>query len=143
MKHGLVLFVVAALASGGALAADVYRWVDAEGKVHYGQQVPPDAQNPTRVVVPSPSTPPPADAAPTAPGAIPPAADVPADELEAEKKALTRQKCEQARAQLKKYDEARFMLTKDANGQERRATAEEEAAERVRVKREIAANCGG
>jgi hypothetical protein len=140
----MFVFVVALCGAFAASGAEVYRWVDDQGKVHYGERPPPDVKDASRVKVQPPATG--AEGPATAAAGqenVPPAAQVPADDVANEAAALRRQRCESARELLKKYEEARFMLTKDADGQQRRATLEEEAAERLRVRREIDQNCGG
>jgi hypothetical protein len=144
----LISFVTLLLLAASVPAAEVYRWVDEQGKVHYGEHPPPGVKDASRVKVQPPAT--------AASDATTAAADAPAtaaadpadpaanqDAVAQEAVALRQQRCNTAREQLKKYDEARFMVTKDDAGQQRRATLEEEAAERLRVKREIEQNCGG
>lgn len=43
MKRILVLLAAASIAAGAYAAGEVYRWKDAEGKVHYGRTLPPEA----------------------------------------------------------------------------------------------------
>ncbi|WP_297528120.1 DUF4124 domain-containing protein [Thiohalobacter sp.] len=51
-RTGLTLLLLALLA-GQAMAAEVYRWVDEDGTVHFGDQPPPGAE---KVELPPPST---------------------------------------------------------------------------------------
>lgn len=54
----LPLLVPLVLTSAAAQAGDIYRWTDAQGRVHYGDQPPPgDAQKITEPPPPSPLSP--------------------------------------------------------------------------------------
>jgi Domain of unknown function (DUF4124) len=58
------LFVIALLAMSFSVSADIYKWVDANGKVHYSNTPPPDVKG-TKVKVEDPA-PPTGPATPTA-----------------------------------------------------------------------------
>ena len=86
MKKLALLFAFAALCA----QAQVYKWVDDKGQVHYGEQPPPEAKTTTIHVPPPGSTPAPAPATPpvekpktTAAGdPAKPAYDMPKDKAE-------------------------------------------------------------
>ena len=51
------LFVIALLAMSLSVSADIYKWVDANGKVHYSNTPPPDVKgNKVKVDYPAPPT---------------------------------------------------------------------------------------
>lgn len=65
MRH-ILLFVACALAAAGA-HADVNKWVDSEGRVHYSDQPPPASAKPQPLNIkpaPAANTPQPGEAAP-------------------------------------------------------------------------------
>ena len=57
------LLVLAALLAAPAAGAEVYRWVDAKGTVHYSNAAPPEGVNATRVPIDAHAGPPSADSA--------------------------------------------------------------------------------
>jgi len=128
-----------------AAAAQVYRWVDDKGQVHY-TQTPPPGKNAEQVGAP----PPPADA---------PNQDALNQSLQADKaaepgrraeaeraaqaQAQLEQQCRQAREQLAYMDEktARRLGTTDEQGNVSRVTEEQFQARRAELQRVISERC--
>jgi len=73
MKTFALLFALAALGAN----AQVYKWTDEKGQVHYGEQPPPEAKT-TTINVPPPASP---GAPPAAPAADKPKAAEPGDRV--------------------------------------------------------------
>ncbi len=138
-----ILILLCALALPAT--AQVYRWVDKDGKVHYtGDKPPADVQ---AEVLPIKSTnslggnasDEPAPAAAAAP--IDP--NDPNAALAKEVQALNQQRCSAAKAIAARYDSAPFLETPNPDGSKTRLTPEAEAAERARMKSQVASACGG
>lgn len=112
------LIVPAALVFAAAQAQQVYRWVDAQGNVHYTQTPPPAGTTKTTVIDLAPPPPDPTGVAEqkqlvksvaAADAAKQQAADQAAQE--AAKKAQQQQACDAARKQLQGYMEAHRVIT--------------------------------
>jgi hypothetical protein len=145
-----LLFTLCALALPAT--AQVYRWVDKDGKVHYASQKPPDVQAEALAIksavslegntAATPSTAAPAAAAPTA---APPTgaydSDAAAAAMKAEVDALNKQRCSAAKSISSRYDSAPFLEKSNADGTKSRLTPEEEAAERARMKGQVTSAC--
>ena len=140
------IFLLALCALALPVSAQVYRWVDKDGKVHYAQQKPPDVQ---AEVLPIKSANSlggdPAAAAPAAaaPAAAPPtgAADDANAQLKKEVDALNQQRCNAAKSISARYDSAPFLEKSNADGTKTRLSPEEEAAERARMKGQVTSAC--
>lgn len=129
--------------------AQVYRWVDKDGKVHYASQKPPDVKADELAIKSavslegnSAATPPTAAPAAT-PAAAPLDPNDPNAALAKEVQALNQQRCSAAKSIAARYDSAPFLEKPNADGTKTRLTPEEEAAERARMKNQIASACGG
>lgn len=135
------------------LAADVYRWVDADGVTQYGSTPPPGVRA-TRVNVPStpeparkvvPQPPPPSSAALRdtgrlgAPGASAEALPGPSPET----LAVRLQRCAEARQQLDVVTREGPVFRFDARGGRVYLSDESRDAELVRLRRTVAGNCAG
>jgi hypothetical protein len=144
-----VLLCAALIAWSGMASAVVYKWVDAQGKVLYGDR-PPDGVHAEVVEllgnhVPR-STPPPASAA--APQAVKAAVRPPGAQDDGAKKAVeedvsqTRDKqCADAQERYKKLIEGRKLYKAGADGERQYLTSEEIDAERVNAKRDVDSIC--
>lgn len=119
----LACILLLALVAGGADAGKVYRWVDAQGKVHYGDR--PDGAKAAVEVRPGVTT--------TVPDATP-GSDAGA---EAKRAAL----CTQKREQLGTYKNASRIVEKDSLGNEKEFTAEEQLKLIEKTERDIEALC--
>lgn len=124
MRHRqLACVLLLAFAAGTAGAGKVYRWVDAQGKVHYSDR--PDGGKAVEVRPGVTSTVP----------AAKPGADAAADEQRA---AL----CTQKREQLATYKNASRIVEKDSLGNEKEFSAEEQLKLIEKTEQDIKALCG-
>jgi len=143
------LALVLAAVIAGAAAAQVYKWTDKDGKVHYSNQAPPEAAAEAKTLKLDPGPTAAAPGAATAPAAPPAGAPTtgpdakPNAEVEAQLAALDQQRCNAAKAVAARYETAPFLQTKDADGQTRKLSVEEEAAERLKVKADVERLCKG
>lgn len=130
--------------------ATIYRWVDAQGQVHYSQTPPPEAGAEPQSIRTLPAAAPPAARQPasTAPGAGGASAPPPAGKTEEARKAEAAarpQRCQAAREHLRYLEEKtpRRLGVTQPDGSMARMT-EEEFAGRLRTTREaIARDCEG
>jgi hypothetical protein len=141
-----LLLFAALVAWSGMAGAVVYKWVDAQGKVQYGDR-PPDGVHAevvellgTHVARSAPaSAPDPSKAAATGQTAPANAADKKAVDADV---AQTREKqCADAQDRYKKMIEGRRIYKTDADGQRQYLTSDEIDAERLNAKRDIDAIC--
>jgi hypothetical protein len=143
-----LLLFAALIAWSGMAGAVVYKWIDAQGKLQYGDR-PPDGVHAEvveflgghlgRTAAPR------ADDSSTP--AKPPAANQPADDS-ASKKAVdadvaqTREKqCADAQDRYKKMIEGRRLFKTGANGEREYLTSEEIDSERINAKRDVDSIC--
>jgi hypothetical protein len=143
-----LLLFAALIAWSGMAGAVVYKWIDAQGKLQYGDR-PPDGVHAEVVEflgghlgraaaprVDDSSTP-----------AKPPAATQPADDSAAKKAvdadvAQSREKqCADAQDRYKKMIEGRRLFKTGANGEREYLTSEEIDSERVNAKRDVDSIC--
>ncbi len=117
-RLSVVLLSLAALTLMTARADQVYRWVDAQGNVHYSQTPPPDAVTKAKLVDVKPPPPDPSaveqqrklvESVNAADAAQQKAAD--AAQQQAQEKARKQQACEAARKRLQGYMEAHRVIT--------------------------------
>jgi len=139
-----MLVLIAALPA----LAQVYRWTDKDGKVHYSSQKPPEVEAATlKIDAPAPAAAPGTGAAAAAPAAAPTTAPVaapgPNDAVAQQLAALDQQRCNAAKAVATRYETAPYLQAKDADGNMRKLSVEEEAAERIKVANDVAKLCGG
>lgn len=127
-----------------AQAASVYRWVDAQGQVHYGQAPPPAAGAEPHSVKVSPASPaPPPSARPSA-TAVPAPATKPAADPAVER-AERAKRCTAARERIQYLEDQtpRRLGVEQPDGTLARMT-EEEFQERLdKARGEAGKNCGG
>jgi len=146
-----ILLCAALIAWSGLASAVVYKWVDAQGKVQYGDR-PPDGVHAEVVTllgshVARAAAPKPAETARAHPAAAnpntPPAASDPAKKAVNEDVAAVRQKqCAAAQDRYKKdIDNWRLFRTGD-NGERVYLNSEEIDTERVNAKRDVDNLCG-
>lgn len=119
--------------------ADVYRWVDANGKVHYSDTPPPEGAQKTQIKSGRDSQPSPAQQAKSANPAD--TAQKPADAGAAQAQ-LQQKQCELARATLQAYQSDATLVRKDADGNKHVLTADEKAKEIDKAKQQVKAACG-
>jgi hypothetical protein len=156
--RALCLAVALTLVAAPALA-DVYKWLDSQGRIHYTDRPPPaDAKllsveagggTHSQRTAPTP-TPPPAPAAQPAPAAPPPlppqsAADAARTRktVDADVAGARAEQCKTAQEHYQKYVTSRRIYREGPN-QERIYLSDAEAdAERVNARREVDEVCGG
>lgn len=131
---GILLAVLCAAAAPAH--ADVYRWVDANGKVHYSDTPPPEGAQ--KMGIQSGRADKPATTAQANSGA---AESKPRDAAEAQAE-LQQKQCELARATLQAYQSDATLVRKDADGNKHVLTADEKAKEIDQAKQQVKAACG-
>ena len=135
-----VLLCAALLAWSTLASAVVYKWVDAQGKVEYGDQ-PPDGVHAEVVELLGTHS---ARAAPTPASAAAKPAATPSETKKAVDAdvAQTREKqCADAQDRYKKLIEGRRLYKTGDNGERQYLTSDEIDAERLNAKRDIDAVC--
>jgi hypothetical protein len=145
-----VLLFAALLAWSGLASAVVYKWVDAQGKVQYGD-TPPDGVHAEIVEgLGTHSSPPPAQSSrpPLASSTTPTTPTTPTDKVLKEKQevdqdvAATQSKqCADAQDNYKKLIEGRHIYKTGDNGEKIFLTAQEIDTERLNAKQEVDAVC--
>ena len=146
-----VLLFTAMIIWSTLASAIVYKWSDADGKVHYGDR-PPDGVKAeviemlgTRVAAPAPAAPPARSAASggsTSAAAPAAARDKPAADP-SEAAAARGAQCEAAQARLKQVNEGRHLFRPGPNGEREYLTSEQIDSERLDAKKEVDAVCAG
>jgi len=136
-----VLLFTALIVWSALASAVVYKWSDADGKVHYGDR-PPDGVKAeiveglginTHFAAPAPA-PAPARAA---------AKDKPVDPATADAQAAAReQQCTAAQARLKQVNEGRHLFKAGPDGTRDYLTSQQIDAERADAKKEVDTVCG-
>ena len=139
------LIVLLALALALPVAAEVYRWTDKDGKVHYTSEKPPDVDaKKLKVDPPATATAPTGEAnANAAPAAAPTGEAKPNDDVNAQLAALDQQRCTAAKSIATRYETAPYLQVAGADGKPRKLAIEEEAAERLKVKADVERLCKG
>lgn len=139
------------LCAGSLAAADVHRWVDEDGVVHYGDQPPETAQTEELHIIPPPSDSPAALQASARPQpqsgtAASGTEAAPGDEdaaLRDETAELIRQRqCDVARRTRTQYQGAGYLFQTGADGTQHRLTDEERAAALAAADQDVANFCG-
>ncbi len=134
-----VLFMILGVLPAVALG-QVYRWVDEDGKVHYSDKPVEQAERvDVRVTRPAKSDS--SSSAASATSSIEAQIAAEEDPVKKGQLQLIKQECDLARAVLDKYENAPFLVEKQADGTERFLSADEAAAEKVKVQQQIANNC--
>ncbi len=145
MKRVLVCALL--LTWSGMACAVVYKWVDAQGKVHYGD-APPDGVRAEVVDLPGSHAtttvpaPPPAPAAPAAARTPPSAGAESAKQAVDSDVAESREKqCADAQERYKKLIEARKLYKAGADGQREYLSSDEIDAQRLAAKQDVDTVC--
>ncbi len=146
----MTLLSVAMLAGMAVHADQVYRWVDAQGNVHYSQTPPPGAASKAKLVDVVPQ---PVDAANAkqqqqlvksmhaAKQEQQQAAE--AAKKQAEQEAQKRQACEQARKRLQEYMQAHKVITNANSDNPKYYTGEDLVKFRQQAQAQVDKLCGG
>jgi len=140
-----LLLFAALIAWSGIASAVVYKWVDAQGKVQYGDR-PPDGVHAevvellgTHAAHPTPSTP---ASAPAAKAAGQTASDASTKKAVEDDVAQTREKqCADAQDRYKKLIEGRRLYKTGPDGERQYLTSDEIDSERLNAKREVDSIC--
>ncbi|MDM4772691.1 DUF4124 domain-containing protein [Solimonas sp. SE-A11] len=106
MRMARVMALGLALAVAPAMAAEVYKWVDPNGRVHYGDQPQPGWK---RVGVNAPPA--------SSPGSAPAPAAVPGE--------VDKAACDKKKQELESYQKAARVVERDALGREKEYSAED------------------
>lgn len=150
LRQLLVAMLAAALASGVALASDIYKWTDEDGNVQYVDR-PTGQPDETRLDIFSARTDNTAvqarvqqrrearAAAEQVASEAPP--DMSEDELRAEQQ-QRREQCQQYRARLENYLQSQRLYEEDENGERVYLDEEQTLAARARVEEQIEEYCG-
>ncbi len=142
--------ILALIAANAVFASDIYKWIDDDGNVHYGDR--PDGQQPQRVAIVSHPTDPArvqaatearheSRAAKAEAAAAAAAAGPSADELKAEADDRA-QKCATYKAQMQKLVVSRRLYRENENGERVYLDESETIAARERVENQINEFCG-
>jgi len=139
-----VLMFAALIAWSGIAGAVVYKWVDAQGKVHYGDR-PPDGVHAEVVDMPGShavsSEPAHSESAPAA-TQTPAAGDDRAKKAVQDDVAQTREKqCADAQEHYKKLIEGRRLYKTGADGERQYLTSDEIDSERLNAKHDVDTIC--
>ena len=138
-------FALVATLTALPAAAQVYKWTDANGKVHYSSEKPPEVEAKTLKLDPGPTA-----GAPTT-GAAPAAAPTtavdpnakPNDDVNKQLAALDEQRCTAAKAVAARYETAPYLQKNGPDGKPTKLSIEDEAAERLKVKADVERLCKG
>ncbi|HEY2686343.1 MAG TPA: DUF4124 domain-containing protein [Steroidobacteraceae bacterium] len=141
-----LLLFAALLAWSGMASAVVYKWVDAQGKVQYGDR-PPDgvkAEVVELLISHNNASAPHAAASATSADGKPAPADASEKAKVAQDVQQTRDKqCADAQDRYKKLIESRRLYKEGANGERQYLTSDQIDQERLNAKREIDETCNG
>lgn len=134
ISKGITLMLAAAcLVWGGLATAEVYRWVDEDGEVHYSDR-PVQGSESVDVDVPPPGE----SDSNAAPDEYPAGADP-----DAEKAKVRAAQCELAKTRLKSYEEAETLLRRNEDtGEEAELSADERVDLIVQTQRRVREWCG-
>jgi molecular chaperone DnaK (HSP70) len=138
----MILAATLTLAAGSAAsqAAQIYKWVDAQGVTHFDAQ-PPAGQAAEQIDVQKPAPPPPSQSiAHPDPAQEQQAADAKVRKQVAAQEARRKEYCDQQRTNLAQLQN-NPRLREEINGELRRFTEEERQARIVEVKRALDESC--
>jgi hypothetical protein len=139
MRRELFMIAIWSVA-GVAAAADVYKWTDAGGVVHYSDAQPPDATNAQTVHLVGPVTTQAASAATAPPETGDAAASAPANPV-VTGAALPQLRCDQARKNLEVLQSAGAVGHDDGTGKPQALSNAARDAEIAEAQAVIARNC--
>ena len=146
-----LLMAIAALLAAATVAAQVYRWVDKDGKVQYTDTPPPpDLKGTAKKIDTRPASGGVSVSSPAASkGPDTKAADKRKADEEKEKKAAAdseaaaadEENCREARAALNEYESGKPLLRTDENGERKLVNDDERQSRIQKAKAAIAASC--
>lgn len=137
----IIALAAFAVLAGPAAAGSVYKCTGADGKTYYsGQPCPASAQSET-LRVPNPSSQDDTASAEKKGKSLDERIAEAEDPVLKAQLELRKKQCELARTQLKRYEDAPYLVEKLDDGTERRLSEEETAAEKQRLRDMIATEC--
>jgi len=137
MQRPIVRLLICALAMASLAApamADVYRWVDANGKVHYSDTPPPEGAERLSMGRDKSRVPPPSGKQGDKKGTP--------QSPEQAQAALQKTQCEYWQARLNAYQSDNRIVVTDDDGSRHELTADEKAKEIKQAKSYLDTNCG-
>lgn len=145
----LLFFAIGCALAAGPAAAQVYRWVDKDGKVHYSDKKPKDAAAKDLNIDSKPTDPNATDAAVELEqlkqrNAVADEEKMQRDETEQQRKRHADQRartCEDWRARLNVLERVNRVVTVDAQGKEVYLNDAQAEAERATARKKVAENC--
>ena len=138
-RNRIIATVFGLALCGSAIAAGgVYKWVDEDGVVHYGER-PPEKQKAEQVKVQPPAT---AGERASARGAEEAEAAETEGRSEELERLLREEQCEKWTQALEEYRAADFLTKPTDDGGSRRLSVEESAEVIANAERMVAENCG-
>lgn len=134
-RTAVIALGAALLLVSAAAAAETYRWVDAEGNVHYGDRPAQGSQEVTiRVPGVAPEPPPATDGV---------ASEPPATTTEPDADAQVRsQLCTQARERLASYENSDGIFEESPDGKRRELTLDERVDTILKARQSVKDSCG-
>lgn len=147
MRRTILLGSLMLALSAPVMAAQVYKWVDAQGVTHFGAQPPADtkaAAVDTKIAQPTPGFPVPAKAAPTLPPSTDEkqkAADEKVKQEVAQQEAERAKYCDSLRTNLAQLKNNPRVRVADDNGDMRRIPEEERQSRITETEHDLQQNC--
>lgn len=149
MRNSSLLCVATlALALASPLAvAQIYKWTDASGRVHYGDQPPPNAtqvKGPTPLSPPSEAPPAPKPSTPAAAAATtaPAATQQQQQQVRRDVATARAEQCKEARESYEKSVRAQHIYTKNEQGERVYMSPQDADATRLQLKANVDSACG-
>jgi len=127
--------------------AQVYKWTDANGQVHYGDQAPPNATQIKGPTPPGQATAPPPVARPApAPGATAPGAPIATpqqqQQVQRDVRAVREKQCKEAQENYDKSVRAQRMYKTNEKGEREYMSPKDADATRLQLKANVDSACG-
>lgn len=140
MTRLIAIFLLALLAMP-ATAAGVFKCTNAEGKTYYSERACPKDESAERLRVPKAATGDEAAGASSARKSLDQRIAEATDPVIKAQLELEKQRCELARTQLDRYNDAPYLIRKQEDGTEVQLSEEESQAERDKLRKQIEERC--
>ncbi|HEX7031155.1 MAG TPA: DUF4124 domain-containing protein [Gammaproteobacteria bacterium] len=137
----IAAFILLAAQLSPAGAGEVYKCTGADGKVRYSGQPCPESTQSETLQVPKAAAPAESAGEAKEQKSLDERIAEATDPVVKAQLQLQKQRCELARTQLQRYEDAAYLVQKREDGTERRLTEEETQAERDRLRRKIEERC--
>jgi len=134
----LFAFALLALPSG---AAGVYKCTNADGKTYYADQACPKSETAEKLRVPRAATNDDAGDTTTTRKSLDQRIAEATDPVVKAQLEIEKQRCELARTQIQRYEDAPYLVRKNEDGTEHRLSDEETRAEKDKLRRQIEERC--